>query len=295
MLVRSGGQLKATPVNQALAASGQRLKEIAAAGGTIAAIVSPFLTVEEAFLLASYVKELSASSVLFLGPVPTQGQDQVYKPDQHTGRTGDVSFVVPRPFTIRAEKCPNRRGVEAILQHYQGAVLPFSDLGARLAKKEFRALYVTHNAIDPWQDEASAKALRAGVEFLLVQDAHSSPLSAQADIVLAGATFAEKAGSYVNADGRIQYSEAALPPRDGSLPDLDLLAILKGRPGAGPIHSRDVLAELAAAVQAFSVASGGIVPEFGVPLAGTDGQATLPEAHPYNDPWSVSRYARTVH
>ena len=33
-------------------------------------------------------------------------------------------------------------------------------------------------------------------------------------MVLAGSTFAEKAGSYVNADGRIQYSEAALPPRE---------------------------------------------------------------------------------
>ena len=58
--------------------------------------------------------------MLALGPVPVRGEDQTFKPDQTKGRTGDTSFVVPRPFTIHAEKCPNRRGVEAILEHFQG-------------------------------------------------------------------------------------------------------------------------------------------------------------------------------
>ena len=85
---------------------------------------------------------------------------------------------------------------------------------------------------------------------------------------LAGATFAEKAGCYVNADGRLQYSEAALPPRDGSLPDLDLLAILLHRPGGGPVESSTVLAELAERIPAFAVAKGGKLPAHGVLLGG---------------------------
>ena len=97
----------------------------------------------------------------------------------------------------------------------------------------------------------------------MVQDTKVTPLAQLADVVLAGATFAEKAGCYVNADGRLQYSEAALPPRDGSLPDLDLLAILLGR-GGGPVRSREVLAELAETVPAFAVAEGGKLPAFGV-------------------------------
>ena len=73
----------------------------------------------------------------------------------------------------------------------------------------------------------------------MVQDTNVTPLAQLADVVLAGATFAEKAGCYVNADGRLQYSEAALPPRDGSLPDLDLFAILLDRPGGpGPARAR---------------------------------------------------------
>src|SRR4029077_173378 len=99
----------------------------------------------------------------------------------------------------------------------------------------------------PWIDENLALTMRAKVQFLVVQETLVTPLAQAADVVLAGATFAEKAGCYVNADGRLQYAEAALPPRDGSLPDLDLFAILLGR-GAGPISSRQVLGELAGGV-----------------------------------------------
>ena len=99
-------------------------------------------------------------------------------------------------------------------------------------RRRIRGLYVASDAIEPWIDEAESESLRSKVRFLVVEDTTVTPLAHQADVVLAGATFAEKAGSYVNADGRLQYSEAALPPRDGSLPDLDMLAIFLHRPAA---------------------------------------------------------------
>src|SRR6185312_8889642 len=158
---------------------------------------------------------------------------------------------------------PNRRGVEAVLNHVQGSVIPFEEITGRVVAGEFRALYFTSDAIDPWGTEAEAKALRGGVKFLVVQDTLVTPLAQVADAVIASGTFAEKAGCYVNADGRLQYAEAALPPRDGSLPALDVFAILMGRTG-GPVRSRDILAELSGVIPAFSVADGGILPEFGV-------------------------------
>jgi NADH-quinone oxidoreductase subunit G len=117
-------------------------------------------------------------------------------------------------------------------------------------------------------------------------------------VVLAGATFAEKAGSYVNADGRLQYAEAALPPRDGSLPDLDLLAILLGR-GTGPISSRQVLAELGGVVPAFAAVAGGKVPAFGVLLGQAPAQGgtgvtpggTAGDGFSFTDPWNKARGA----
>jgi NADH-quinone oxidoreductase subunit G len=293
MQVRSNGRWGAVPVDRAIHAAGEQLGQICREGGTIAAVISPFLTVEEAYLLASYVKGLGGSNVLAMGPVPASGEDIAFHPDQHAGRTGDTSFVVPRPFRIRAEKCPNRRGVEMILAHYQGSVISFAELVERVARREFRGLLFTSDAIDPWADRVAATKLREGVEFLAVIDTFSTPIGDLADVLLAGATFAEKAGSYVNADGRLQYSEAALPPRDGSLPDLDILAILKSRPAAGPVRSGDVLAELAEAVPAFAVAKGGTLPAFGAVL---DGQAAhAPSAQPYHDPWMIDRSAQIVH
>jgi NADH-quinone oxidoreductase subunit G len=290
MYVRAQGQLAPVPVDQALTKVGQELTRITRAGGKVAAVLSPFLTVEEAFLLARYIKGLNAENLLSMGPVPVVGKDVTFTPDPRKGRYGDTSFVVCRPFTIHAEKCPNRPGVEAILKHFQGSVIDFATLSHRVAAKEFQALYVTSDAIDPAFTAADAETLRPGVEFLVVQDVWPTDLAAAADVVVSGATFAEKAGCYVNFQGRLQYSTAALPPRDGSLPDLDILAILAGGPTAGPVASRDVLREVAEAVPAFAGVASGNLPTFGHVLgAPADGHAA---PFVYEEPWLVTAKAR---
>jgi NADH-quinone oxidoreductase subunit G len=266
------------------------LRRAAEQGGAVAGVLSPFLTVEEAYLMARYLKGLGPAGVLAIGPVPRRGEDVTFKPDQNKGRTGDTSFVLPRPFTIHAEKCPNRRGVEAVLEHFQGSVISFEELSRRVSAGEFRGLYVASDAIDPWIDEAAARDLRAKVEFLVVQDTNVTPLAQLADVVLAGATFAEKAGSYVNADGRLQYAEAALPPRDGALPDLDLFAILLQRPG-GPPRSGEVLAELAEAIPAFAAARGGNVPRLGCLLGAPPPATAASQAPEFLDSWFVPQGA----
>ncbi len=280
MYVRRDGDLHPVPAAEAVGAVGRELGRIVEEGGLIAGVLSPFLTVEEAYLMALYVKGLNPANVLAAGPIPVRGEDVTFGPDMVTGRAGDTSFLRPRPFTIHAEKCPNRRGVEAILTHFQGEIIDFASLSNQVGRGLYRGLYLTSSALDPWIDEAEAQLLRSQVEFLAVQDTRATPLAHLADVVLTCATFAEKAGCYVNAENRLQYAEAALPPRDGSLPDLDLLAILLGR--AGPIRSADVLAELSEVVPAFAPARGGKISEFGVPLSGQD---TGPPARRFLDPW----------
>jgi len=293
MYLREGaGGLELRSSDQVLTAVGRGLAKAAEQGGTVAGVLSPFLTVEEAYLMGSYLKGLNPANLLALGPVPTSGHDWTVTPDNRRGRTGDTSFVVSRPFTIHAEKCPNRRGVEEVLRHLQGTVVGFDELTRRVGAGEFKALYVASDSIDPWVDAATAQALRGGVEFLVVQDTTVTPLAQLADAVLAGATFAEKAGCYVNAEGRLQYAEAALPPRDGSLPDLDLFAILAGRPG-GPVHSREVLVELAGAAPAFAAAAraGGKLPPFGVLVGEGEPAGAANGRHDvtFDDPWNMPR------
>jgi len=291
MYVRKNDDLQPVAIDEAMRTVEHGLKEIAQRGGIVAGVLSPFLTVEEAYLLARHLKELNPANVLALGPVPARGIDQTFQPDQTKGRTGDTSFVVPRAFTIHAEKCPNRRGVAAILERFEGTVIGFDEIKRRSGAGEFEGLYVASDAIEPWIEAAASESLRSKVKFLVVEDTTVTPLAHLADVVLAGATFAEKAGSYVNADGRLQHSEAALPPRDGSLPDLDILAVLLHRPG-GPVHSSDVLAELAEAVPAFAAAKGGKLPAHGVLLGqGSPPENAAPASASFTDTWFVAHGA----
>ena len=85
---------------------------------------------------ARYFKALSQDVRLVLGPVPVVGEDDTYPKDAK----GEP--VEPVKFTIRAEKCPNRLGVEAVLKHFQGEVIPFASVaGESLAAMWFAGGY----------------------------------------------------------------------------------------------------------------------------------------------------------
>ena len=68
---------------------------------------------EEALLFAKFMKGLDKGVRLALGPVPVVGEDDTYPKD----RRGNP--VQPVKFTIRAEKCPNKKGVSAVLEQFQ--------------------------------------------------------------------------------------------------------------------------------------------------------------------------------
>src|SRR5205823_14390301 len=136
------------------------------------AVLSPFLTVEEAFLFAAYFAGLSPEVKLALGPVPVIGADDSYPKDVRGNP------VEPVRFTIRAEKCPNRRGVEAVIRHFRGTVTPFTDVGIPAA------LFFAGGYPDPQSVEAAlGKSWKAPVA-LVVQDLFPTTLSESAGFVL---------------------------------------------------------------------------------------------------------------
>jgi len=103
------GALTPTSYEAVLPAIRRELTDAAGKGGsTIAGMLSPFLTCEEAYLVAKFLKGMSKDALLALGSVPLVGRDDTYPKDRR-GRP-----VEPVRFTIRAEKCPNRRGVEEV-------------------------------------------------------------------------------------------------------------------------------------------------------------------------------------
>ena len=220
-----GDRRVAVDWDTALAATRNALKDAATKNPkAVAAVLSPWMTVEEAFLLAKHLKSLSPDVRLALGPVRVEGQDDHYPKDVRGNATDKPKF------TIRAEKCPNRRGVEAVLQHFQGAIINIGDILGDAAAGRIDTLYFVGGDPRGGLDESHAAAL-AKVKTLIVQDILPSPVSARAHIVLAGGSFAERDGTFVNHAGLAQAIKRSIRSPEDARPDGRILWDLSGRKG----------------------------------------------------------------
>jgi len=234
----------AVPVdNRVLAAElDRRLRQVTR---PIAAVLSPLLTIEEAHLLGSYLRSIDPGTLLVPGPVPTIGQDERF----------------PGGFAIRAEKCPNSRGVGHVIEGLAGSDQPkiatFDELLARVERGQIGAVWVAGGYRQPWIDEATA-ARFAPLELLVVQDLFPSPLSDQATYELPSAAFAERAGSYVNRADRLQSVDRAVRPPRGVLGEGPLFWQLSGRTGV--YQAAVVLEEVAQKIAYFAAAAGCVGP-----------------------------------
>ncbi|MCB9875227.1 MAG: (2Fe-2S)-binding protein [Planctomycetaceae bacterium] len=212
----------------------------------IAAVLSPHLTVEEAYQLAKYVRGIDEQALLVLGPIPTEGQDETF----------------PSGFTIRAEKCPNRRGVEEVIVGLAKALVTWDDFLGRLSDEAFDAVWVTGGYKSSWHDDSAAQKL-SSVPLLIVQDSFASPLWDAATYQLPSATFAERDGSYVNHADRLQSFKWAVRPPAGVTTEGQLYWRLLKSPGL--YNSRAVLDELTRELLYFSAAAG-VACEYGIDL-----------------------------
>jgi NADH-quinone oxidoreductase subunit G len=222
----------------------------------IAAVLSPWMTVEEAYLLASYLKSLSANVSLGMAPVRVVGDDDKY-PKDIKGRS-----VEPVKFTIRAEKCPNKRGVEAVLRHFAGSVQTIGDVLGRAG--EFSAIYLVGGDPEGWITEAQAASLDK-VGTVIVQDLLPSAASKRAHYLLASGSFAERDGTFVNHSGLAQEIHRAIRSPGEAKPDSRILWDLAGRRGLFNLVA--LRKEIAETIAEFKPLAIGELGQFGVKAA----------------------------
>jgi NADH-quinone oxidoreductase subunit G len=248
---RVSDELKPTPWATVLPELRDKFAAAAKKSGSgIAAVLSPFLTCEEAYLLASYFKSLSKDARLALGPIPIVGEDDTYPKDRRGRPTEPVKF------TIRAEKCPNRRGVEAVLKQFHGKVESFESVLEATGKGSIQALWVAagypkgggYPRTESWiNGDNAAKLRKAGL--LVVQDLFATPLSASADYVLPSAAWSEKEGTFINHAGLAQPLARAGHAPGESRSEGQVYADLMGRRGL--LHAATIRGEMAQKVGAF--------------------------------------------
>jgi len=235
------------------------LKKVAAAGKKIAVMISPMLPSEEAYLLARAVQAIDGKAFLAMGPIPVAGQDKTFPPGKADG------------FVISAEKCPNSRGVKAVLTAlskptaHNGYVASFEQLVTQLRSGEIGGVLVTGNYPSNWiTPELMAAIGPAGngdSKFVAVIDTLPSTLTERADVLIGGATFAEKAGTFTNHKGLIQCFEQAIAVRDGAFAEGHIAAelIAEATGAAAPTSNaamvRQEMASRHSDLQAFATAA----------------------------------------
>ena len=238
--IRTSDHATSTDFDAVLNSARAALIKVAQSGkGKIAAVLSPWMTVEEAYLLSSFLKGIAPDVTLALGPVRMEGQDEQFPKDIK----GNV--VEPVKFTIRAEKCPNRAGVEAVLKHFAGDVMPFEELLRLASASQFRAVYLVGGDPEGWMTDIHAEAF-SKVETVIVQDILPSPVLKHATHVLPSGTFVEREGVFVNHKGLAQLIHRSVRGPDGTRPDGRLLWDLSERQGL--IQTEALRKEIAAMI-----------------------------------------------
>ena len=108
--------------------------------------------------------------------------------------------------------------------------LTLSEMVEVIDSGRIRAMYIMgENPLLSDPDVNHLKRSLASLEFLVVQDIFLTETAALADVVLPGASFAEKDGTFTNTERRVQLVRKAIDPIGGARPDWQIVQELARR------------------------------------------------------------------
>ena len=180
-------------------------REVGEAGKSLkfALVVSTYATVEELWLVKKLAQALKAVEVGFL--TLTRGQTRTFG----------------QGFTIEADKTPNRAYAERLFGK-EAVAAGWKPAAEAVLSGRANALLVLNGIPDvppaPELVEAARKA-----EFVGVSDILKNPIGEFANVVLPAAAWAEKDGTFMNFQGRLQRIRKAVEPPVSARPESEWL------------------------------------------------------------------------
>ncbi len=161
-----------------------------------------------------------------------------------------------------------------------GLTLPGMYAAAR--RGDLRGLFILgENVAQTDPNTTEVVAALAALEFLVVEDLFLSETAAMADLVLPGASFLEKEGTFTNGERRIQRVRRAIAPPGQARADWQILCDLMAASGWAQTypHPAAIMDEIATVAPAFAGVSYDALGEDGlqwpVPARGHPGTAIL--------------------
>ena len=245
----AGGNGGAVGWDTALDAAAAALKE---ADGKVAAVISSWATLEEAYLGLELVGSVCGGAVAAAVPRREEGEDDA--------------------LLIRADRTPNRRGLMELLSGAAPGHLEFGRLVEQALAGGVKTLLVIGEDLFDCGVERDRlqRALDGGLDIIALAG-HENRTTERAAVVLPAGIFPEVDGTVVNFQGRVQRLSAAYPPPFLARSGVRILGDLAGRLGAGPAgrRSRDLFDEIGRRVASFRGLTFDTVGDAGVPLPGT--------------------------
>jgi len=199
--------------------------------GSAAVLASPQMTNEELFQLRRLFRDsLRVERILW------------HVPNREPVTSDD--------FLVTADKNPNAKGAEVLGLAETG----IDELLEDCAAGRIHFLYLCRHDLTRTFEPERVKAALSRVDCIVFHGSYDHATAGLADIRLPSAVYAEKSGTWINLQGRVQRINAAIAPLGQSLPDLMIfeklaLALQVSLPGG---TSEQVFRELALQVREFA-------------------------------------------
>ncbi len=177
--IRKEGMLQKASLEKAVLFAAKSLKEFKS--GEIAFIGSAYATCEDNYALVKFAKMLSVTNLAFANHIIPGDQDDIL---------------------IREDKTPNSLGAELVGIKSGPGSLNLEGILKGIREGKIKALYVMED--DPASLSDEFEEALGKLDLLIVHDTNQNRSTTLADIVFPASTFAEKNGTFVNFQGRVQ-------------------------------------------------------------------------------------------
>ncbi|MHB8906754.1 MAG: NADH-quinone oxidoreductase subunit G, partial [Melioribacteraceae bacterium] len=183
--IRKEGELEKVSWEEALKVAAKSLKDYKS--GEIAFIGSAFTTCEDNFALVKFAKSLGVVNIDFVNHTVQGDQDDIL---------------------IREDKTPNTLGAELSGVRSGSNGLSVEGMMKAIKEGKIKALYVMEDDVASLNEEY--EKILSKLELLIVHSANENKTTTLADIVFPASTYAEKNGTFVNFQGRVQRIRPAV-------------------------------------------------------------------------------------
>ncbi|HLA37910.1 MAG TPA: molybdopterin-dependent oxidoreductase, partial [Candidatus Brocadiales bacterium] len=152
---------------------------------------------------------------------------------------------------LKADRHPNTRGAE--LLGLSGTGLSAEAMMEKVTTGEIKALYLAGSDPVKYIGEKAEEAL-SRAELLIFQGTNFNASCKLAHVILPGAAFVEKEGTFTNYQGRLQRINKALEPLGEAQADWEIFTRLGKRLGAYPSYrcAEEVFKDIAREVAPFT-------------------------------------------